>query len=650
MRGTNGALARACALACALAACGGAGSTGAVHPGDHPGASDGTALPYVIAGAPGIFAIARDDQWLYWATPEGLHRRKLDLPEADDGKGELFATPAKDEGFPPMIALAAGGGHVIGTDGNTVYTFAGGGASPRAIARDLDDVVDVALAGDTVVIARRTAIAKVPFAGGAVITLATRQTHVIAVAADADHVYWSDYGEEPQSPPPPPDSSAGAGTIRRVALAGGKIEELAPRQRGPGSVALSGGRVYWTCDRLPAVQSAQPDGKDRKIEVTGVADRLAVDDAGTVSRTPGGYLLEASRGHRAMLRAEPDGTFVPQAIAPVLTRDWIYLLATRSMDGSTALLAIPRSPAAPTIAIGIAGMLTRLRARDGALVWLENRRDGGGVSVWRGDPKRGQRKALTSTMSQWPNDLAIGGDGSIYLSQDQSLFRLDARGGELRPFAMSSNWISAIAVHHDHVFWVDGAALMAKRRTGGEPITVARSPQGYSNGDSGGDIVFDDDFAYISNFGSTPGLARISESGAIDALWNGGGGYPGRDVVKVGDDLYAWAGNTVYRIALDGAAPSSLYHLSGSGGITDLVAGGGYLFVAASFGEYWEVVRIDPATGDGHAVLRWRYGGADQGLLAADDSGVYVGIDVLGAILHAPLDAPALPPVGWPKP
>jgi hypothetical protein len=135
---------------------------------------------------------------------------------------------------------------------------------------------------------------------------------------------------------------------------------------------------------------------------------------------------------------------------------------------------------------------------------------------------------------------------------------------------------------------------------------------------------------------------RIAESGKVESVWDGTGTYPGRDLVRVADELYFWTQSpyTVYRLPLSGE-PEVLYRLPGDAYVNDLVEGAGLLYVHVSHGEYVEVVRIDPVVGEAHPVLRWAVG--ETGAIAADDGALYATVDSLGAFVRVPHDAPALP-------
>jgi hypothetical protein len=637
MRGATGVL--ACA---ALAACGTAATPRRTDVGAKR-AEQAHAEAFVVASIDPNSILLRDDRYLYWIDPAGIHRRPLGGREA--GRSVLLTDETAS--WTDFTAIDVYAGTIVVTDGASVYALAPGAKKLTEIAKDVGAVVDVAVGEHDVAIATDVAILRVPIEGGPVQHLADGQTAVAGIDIDAGHIYWIDYGETRQTPPPPPDDVlAGSGAVRRVALAGGKVQTITAGQRGPAGIVVHDGRVWWTADRGPAIQSAKIDGTDVKTELAGAGDLLTVDDAGAVVRHPQGYVIEKRHGGSAVVRLLSDGVWSPLQVPPVVDADWVYAIAAKSYDGSAAILAVPRDDRAPAIALPIEGTVMRARARDGAIYWLEQKRDGTGVDAWRGDPARGTRRRLTDHYG-WASDLAVG-NGEVYISEDQNIYRVSARGGTMQTVATTESYITALTVHREHVFWIDGASLMARRRSGGEPFTVARAANGYGGGDSGGDIVFDDDYAYVTNFGSqSQGVFRISEGGLVETIWDGTTSYPGRDLVRIGDELFFWTQSpvTVYRLPLGGSgAAASLAHLHGSNGegyVNDLVEGAGLIYISASYGDYYELTRIDPTTGDARAVLRWAMTG-DPGAITADDSGAYVALDALGAILRVPHDAPAL--------
>jgi hypothetical protein len=136
----------------------------------------------------------------------------------------------------------------------------------------------------------------------------------------------------------------------------------------------------------------------------------------------------------------------------------------------------------------------------------------------------------------------------------------------------------------------------------------------------------------------------------VTLIWDGArsNAYPGRDLVRIGDELFFWAVGVVYRMPLDATTPTALWHSRGETYVTDLVGGGGFLYVTLPMMDTSELVRIDPSTGEGKTVLRWQGYQSEPGLLAADDLGVYVGAEAFDGIVRVAHDAPAVPDPGWP--
>jgi hypothetical protein len=630
-------------LACAaLAACGTA-ATPRQSPRAAKTAEAARAEAFVVASVDPNSVLLRDDEFLYWIDPTGIHRRPLGGPDA--GHSELLT--AETATWADFTAIDVHAGTIAVTDGASVFVLRPGAKELVVVARDVGPVVDVAVGEHDVAIARDDAILRAPLDGGAVKQLAGGQVAVAGIDIDADHVYWIDYGEPRAAAASgvPGDTLPGAGAVRRVALTGGKVQTITAGQRGPAGIVTYGGRIWWCNDRGPGMQSAKLDGSDIKTELAGAGDLLTVDEAGAVAHHPLGYILEKPRDGGALVRLQPDGIWSPMTVPPVIDADWVYVIASRNADGTGAILAVPRDDRAPVLAVPTDGTVMRARARDGIVYWLEQKRVGTGVELYRGDPSKGSRRRLTDHYG-WASDFAIG-SGEIYLSEEQSIFRVKSKGGGMQPFATAESYITALTVHREHVFWIDGQSLMARKRSAGAAFPVARAGYGYGGGDTGGDIVFDDDYAYVTNFGGqASGVFRIGEGGQVEMIWDGATAYPGRDLVKIGDELFFWTQSpvSIYRLPLDGTA-SVMTHLHGSNGdgyVSDLVEGAGLVYVSASYGDFYELTRIDPATGDARAVMRWALGG-DSGTIAADDTGVYVSLDQLGAIVRVPHDAPALP-------
>jgi hypothetical protein len=208
----------------------------------------------------------------------------------------------------------------------------------------------------------------------------------------------------------------------------------------------------------------------------------------------------------------------------------------------------------------------------------------------------------------------------------------------MRTFATADTYLGSITVHRNHVLWTDGAMLQAQPRKGGDRFTVVRG-NGYGYGATGADFAFDDDFMYLTNFAGVQGVFRIGESGKVEMLYDGISSYPGPDLALIGDELYFWTSTPIVYRLTDGEATPLYTQRNGS--IIDMVEGAGLLYLTVSYGDTYGVVRIDPATGTAQEVLRYPVG--DSGSIAADESGVYVALEQLGAWVRLPHDAPALP-------
>jgi hypothetical protein len=127
---------------------------------------------------------------------------------------------------------------------------------------------------------------------------------VIGVAVDAQHVYWTNDGIDPNT-----------GWIARANLDGTQIEEhLIRAGDSPTGVAVDGAHVYWThrywnrdvTNSRYAIGRANLDGSQanlRFIDVSNKIDGVAVNDR---------YVFWSSDGEHAIGRANIDGTGVVQ--------------------------------------------------------------------------------------------------------------------------------------------------------------------------------------------------------------------------------------------------------------------------------------------------------------------------------------------------
>ena len=643
----------ACAAALLIAACGSSGR-GAGRPAAPDPAEAARREAFTVTTAEMISAVARDGGHLYWADPGGVHRRPLGGADAGASRRLTEATV----GWSEVSAMAVAGDRLYLSDGVAVYVMPAAGGDPEPVGSLVDIGAGQPIAGlaatgtGELIVATWDSILRVP-ARGAPAVLAAGQVRITSVAAAGDHVYWTDYGEDPNAVPPPTpyyysDPSLfldGPGAVRRVSLRGGPVADLATSQRGPGSVAIWGDRVWWTGDRGPGVQSASLDGSGVRVEVAGRAGRIVRDDAGLIVQHLNGLVAEWSGAPTGEVRMVPDGRWQPAGRGFVADRDWVYLIVMRPYEPGQAVIAVPRQGEAVDVVATTGDSLLRVRARDGVVWWVEAVRGSGGIAIGRrapgGEPRRVARH------DGYITDVAAG-DGELYFTEDAAIYRV-TDGGTLRRFATSHGYAVGLTVHRRHVFWIDGNVLMAKKRRGGQPFAFARTGS-YGYSDLGADLVFDDDYAYVSSYiASGMAILRISERGEVAVVWDGAatGVQPNRDLAAVGGELFFSATSSsytpsVYRLSGEGDGAPLVSFSGGDRYIHELTSGGGFLYVTMMANDVTELVRVDPSTGSASVVLRWQQYAGDVGVLTADDSGAYVAIEPYDAVIRVAHDAPAL--------
>jgi hypothetical protein len=126
-----------------------------------------------------------------------------------------------------------------------VTTIASSQNYPLAIAVDANNVYWTA-SGTTANSFADGAVMKAPAAGGAPVTIAAAQAFPYGIAVDGTNVYWANSG-----------SNGSAGTIMSAPIAGGAPVTIASGLTGPTYVAVDGTSVYWTTSG-GAVMKATP--------------------------------------------------------------------------------------------------------------------------------------------------------------------------------------------------------------------------------------------------------------------------------------------------------------------------------------------------------------------------------------------------------
>ncbi len=488
--------------------------------------------------------------------------------------------------------------------------------------------------------------------------LARGQTEVTSLAVDATHVYWTDHDPDPDGGSPYVSQGlriSGDGAVRRVAKAGGAVEDLATRQPSPMGVALHAGRVWWSTERGVGLRSLVAGGERRvRPELPGRAMGVAADARGVVAVTGAGglgsLLVEKVDGGPARVLAASDATFMLMPRAPVLAPDWAYVLALRQDVGTYAILAVPRRDQGVALAIGVDEQLLAMHAHDGAIYWAETTRSGSGESsFWRASPTDGTRRRI-GRGTGWFQDFTIHGD-HVYFAEDSVIQKLPLAGGKPTVVRYTDGAVYGLTAHRRHLFWLTGSALMAMRRGGGEPFELARNDNGYYGGDARADLLFDDDYIYTTAFGSGgAGVYRVSERGEVSTLWtasDSGDAYPGPQLLRLGDELWFSSGGTAVQAVSTSGRDAHQVGSFGGGAVIDLVEGNGLAYVLVQrydVGEQYELIRLTPGVDEPVTVMRWLSGyGGEQPRLSADNRAAYLYTDALGGFVVIAHGAAGLP-------
>lgn len=146
----------------------------------------------------------------------------------------------------------------IPLDGSAAVTLASGlgglNEEPTAIVADGDDVYFLSIEG----------LLHVPAAGGVPYDVVSPAGAIIypSIAYDADHLYWTDYGQP--------------GAVRRVAKAGGASEVLGQGDNFPSGLVVRGGTAYWTALADDAIRSSPVAGGGVTTFASTKGPRLAI--------------------------------------------------------------------------------------------------------------------------------------------------------------------------------------------------------------------------------------------------------------------------------------------------------------------------------------------------------------------------------------
>jgi hypothetical protein len=249
--------------------------------------------------------VATDGMFAYWTTTVGGVRRaplaggEVTDIAVRDGSGYAIAVAGEfvyftDFSGGAVLRVPTAGGEVrtIATEDIGPYAIVADGAraywinrelgtlraadhasgAVTTLATDLEHPLDIALAGDALLIAEVRGVVRVPVAGGATSVLSDRGMPAYAIAVDSASVYWV-------------EEFAG---LFRAPLAGGPSTQVAAVQSQFGHMATDGAHVWFTDTtndtllRAPAA-GGSPDtlctGLDNPIGVAIGGGRVFVTDS-----------------------------------------------------------------------------------------------------------------------------------------------------------------------------------------------------------------------------------------------------------------------------------------------------------------------------------------------------------------------------------
>jgi hypothetical protein len=223
----------------------------------------------VASGQANAYAIAADDENVYWTTT-GVSASILQAPVGGGGATVLVTSA---NAYPASLAVSLGQVYWADAEGDTINRVPVGGGTNVPIAGGLNEPMTVLISGSEIYVALAPygatgGIGYVPLGGGSLTSLATGQqlsnppsiavgstvywttetdvmtygatgatpfvtdTYPYAVATDGANVYWA--------------SGLSNGAILQRSAAGGATITLATNQYYPNAIAVDATNVYWT--------------------------------------------------------------------------------------------------------------------------------------------------------------------------------------------------------------------------------------------------------------------------------------------------------------------------------------------------------------------------------------------------------------------
>jgi hypothetical protein len=262
-----------------------------------------------------------------------------------------------------------------------VEVLASAGGLPIALALDAQAVYWTTHGADR----NSGAIMKVPIGGGTPVTLAVGPGPA-GIALDEEQVYWADTEE---------------GIIRRVAKAGGASTVLALHQNRPTALACYGGTLFWTND-APAAGSGDAQGSIVSLRLPAAEPRtiasgqpepssLSVDSTGvywTVRGTPRRRYLDGALLRVAFDRSEPQtlASYQRDPSGVALGETVAFWIDAGDIDHNVVMRAAKRGAGATVLAANQYGT-SSLAADDASVYWVSGSGQVLGVAASGGTPR-----------------------------------------------------------------------------------------------------------------------------------------------------------------------------------------------------------------------------------------------------------------------
>jgi hypothetical protein len=291
------------------------------------------------------------------------------------------------------------GGRVIwgwgggGDDSGTVSMLASCGGAPTTVASGQSSLSAIAADATNVYWVNgfeAGSVLAAPLGGGATTTLAAGLDSPVAVAVDATSVYWTNGGNDK------------GGSIQKVALSGGSPVTLVPADTGPqampfGGIAVDATSVYW----------ASAGGWIEKVPLGG--------------------------GTPTTLAQAPTG---PDSVATfVVVAGTLYCYALDAIDEIVPLLSVPVDGSAPASVLGgVRNSAVGLAVDGSSVYWMElscpTTDPGTQACAWSLQKltiATGAETTLVAGLQSSPSALAVDDTSVTWVNADGSVMRVSPK-------------------------------------------------------------------------------------------------------------------------------------------------------------------------------------------------------------------------------